>query len=372
MKQAISIVAILCALALAALAQHQQPLYTVQPSDTLWQLSNVKLNDPLQWQKVVDANPFLKQPGRVFATAEGKTIVLIRPGEQLAGLDKIGILPQVTSVAQLGVAPAPPPPPPSTESYTWMWLLLGLLAALLALAYLAYRKWFRPEQAGPAVIRGGINHATAPEAMRAQVAHDFGLPANGIHVTSITAGTATGWAAVGYADRDRPQYLRNRPCFECRFTADGQEGEQLAYSLMGCGNPVRYGRPDVLPGRDFVFTANRRDAAVSLPAEWTQTTTPEAAPAIAESSPKPGRLTVHFDDDSTATIAADGHELVIENVGNDVTANRTGNAVVLQRGDYRIVVAPDGRLRMPDAQKPAERTLPEVETAKALLAKAGE
>ncbi len=365
MKQTFTI-AILCALTFAVFAQNPQPLYTVQPNDTVWELSGVKLDNPTQWQKVVAANPFLQEAGRVFKASDGKTVVLIKPGEQLAGLEAAGILPQVANLAQLGIAPPPPPPP--TESYTWLRVLFGILILIGLLGYLAHRKWLRPEQAGPAVIRGGINNDTAPEVMRAQAAHDFGLPVNGIQVMSISAGTATGWANVGYADHDRPQYLRERACFECVYTADGHEGEQRAYSLQGCANPVRYGRPDVVPGQDFVFTPNRVGAAVELPVSWTKDDAPThrtalpptiqaETPAITQAATDdhPSRLTVHFDANS-ATVQTGTKMLRVDNMGQDVAINRSADGIVFTRGDFRVTVTP-GVLVLPDAPKPAERIL---------------
>lgn len=63
---------------------------TVQRGDTLYELSNVYLNDPEKWHAVVRKNSFLGEHGRVFKRS-GKTIVIIRPGEKLNGLARLGI-----------------------------------------------------------------------------------------------------------------------------------------------------------------------------------------------------------------------------------------------------------------------------------------
>ncbi len=63
--------------------------YIIKKGDCLWTLSGKFLNDPLKWKQVYKMNPFLLQPGRMFVK-NGKIIVIIKPGEQLLGLEKVG------------------------------------------------------------------------------------------------------------------------------------------------------------------------------------------------------------------------------------------------------------------------------------------
>ncbi len=68
---------------------HTGGIYVVKKGDCLWTLSGKFLNDPLRWREVYNANPFLLRPGRLFYR-NGLIIVLIKPGEQLKGLEKVG------------------------------------------------------------------------------------------------------------------------------------------------------------------------------------------------------------------------------------------------------------------------------------------
>lgn len=62
----------------------------VRAGDTLYELSDIYLNDPEKWREVVKKNRFLGEPGRMFKRA-GKVIVIIKPGEKLNGLARLGI-----------------------------------------------------------------------------------------------------------------------------------------------------------------------------------------------------------------------------------------------------------------------------------------
>lgn len=63
---------------------------TVRQGDTLYELSDIYLNDPEKWNEVVRKNLFLREPGRVFKRS-GKVIVIIKPGEKLNGLARLGV-----------------------------------------------------------------------------------------------------------------------------------------------------------------------------------------------------------------------------------------------------------------------------------------
>lgn len=87
----------------------QEGVYRVKLDDTLWDLSATYHNDPLKWAEVVGANPFLKEKGRVITHLDGRVIVLIRPGEELAGLNRIGVKAEMIPFSSLWPALDPAP-----------------------------------------------------------------------------------------------------------------------------------------------------------------------------------------------------------------------------------------------------------------------
>lgn len=62
----------------------------IRRGDTLYQLSDVYLNDPEKWREVVRKNRFLGERGRTLKRA-GRVIVIIKPGEKINGLARLGI-----------------------------------------------------------------------------------------------------------------------------------------------------------------------------------------------------------------------------------------------------------------------------------------
>ena len=153
MKKTIRCVVFVLALAAATLPSFGQTIppnvpstYTVANGDTLWALSGEKLQDPLQWGKILGANSFLNQPGRVFEN-NGKTVVLIRPGENLVIPDGLGV--------KTEIVPLPALKPASVSETPWLWILLGLGITLLVIG-LALRRVFRnPATSGQPIIQGG-------------------------------------------------------------------------------------------------------------------------------------------------------------------------------------------------------------------------
>ena len=122
--------------ALPALAQESagQPQYTVQQGDNLWNLAGAKLENSILWVKILEENPFLKGKGRVFEK-NGKVYVLIKPGESLVGLEKIGVLPTIAPIESLAMPPYPPVAIIETTPQ-WLWWVLAALAFLLLAIYL--------------------------------------------------------------------------------------------------------------------------------------------------------------------------------------------------------------------------------------------
>jgi hypothetical protein len=176
-------------------------------------------------------------------------------------------------------------------------LLLGILAVLIAYVYNERRKrehieadggvygtgdlWGgppyeapTPETAGPPVVPGGLTWETAPGRLREQVAEYHFLEPDEIKVERIRGGLANGKGTiVGYADgSEQVHNLINRPCFEITYRIPGMAPDApslVAYSLWGCGNPVRAGRPDLVAGEGFTFTPYEGNADAQFPQHWT-------------------------------------------------------------------------------------------------------
>ena len=113
-----------------------EDLYVVQQDDTLYELAGVRRSNPELWRQVVAVNPFLQEKGRLF-DRDGKTIVLIRPGEKLVGLGRLGVIAERVPFDRLAPAPMPVPTPtpvPIDDSWPlWAKIMIALLALIVAL-----------------------------------------------------------------------------------------------------------------------------------------------------------------------------------------------------------------------------------------------
>jgi hypothetical protein len=110
-------------------------VYTVQTGDTLYQLSGVYRNNPELWKEVLAVNPFLQEKGRLFERND-RIIVLIRPGEKLVGLGRLGITAKPVSIDRLQPAPVPVPTPTPVVDESWpLWakIMIALLTLIVAL-----------------------------------------------------------------------------------------------------------------------------------------------------------------------------------------------------------------------------------------------
>ena len=100
MKKPILVLLFLVVFSAVAFAQ-SEPVYTVQKGDTLWTLSGDYLGNPLKWGELLGLNPFLKEPGRQWLLPDHRLVVLIKPGEQLAGLEQIGVTAEALPLSEL-------------------------------------------------------------------------------------------------------------------------------------------------------------------------------------------------------------------------------------------------------------------------------
>lgn len=263
--------------------------YTVQLGDTLWDLSAAYHGDPLKWAEVLGANPFLKEKGRVINHPDGRVIVLIRPGEQLAGLERIGVKAEMIPFHNLWPAfvPAAVPTQPAPAAVTdttasaesvlinlatgkvttgpipfyWapvlgmpLWFLVLAAVLVLVVIWMLYCNGLLFSRrsaaiAGPPIIHGGIaaSQQTAIENRFDRIAErrygernpQADLAAeHPERISAIESGFLSGIGTVQYRDRAERRRLNHEPAYSARFRfPDGTE-ENL-YFLQLCANDVR-------------------------------------------------------------------------------------------------------------------------------------
>ncbi len=288
--------------------------YYVLPGDTLWELSADRLHDPFKWGQVVGANPFLQQTGRVF-DRRGKTIVLIRPGEKLVGLEQLGVVPMPVPIEQLQALPTPAPKIPQVPQQSWgtsllffaldYWpLLLALLFAAIAVLiywYMRRQEQRRPaSQAGPAVVHGGIrlNEPARVEERFQNIADQHYMAANPVanlgiarpvRVSEVEHGFLSGRGRVEYAGGVMQERTMNRePAYRARFRMPDGTEETLHFLREGANDVTfsgtRYTGYTFEPstGRDRVVVL----APAPAPAQPAATPVEEPAATGATASPQ--------------------------------------------------------------------------------------
>jgi hypothetical protein len=109
-------------------------VYTVKAGDTLYELAGVYRDDPELWRQIMIDNPFLQEKGRVFEKG-GKTIVLIKPGEALNGLGRLGATVKLVPLDRSHPTPVPTLVPPVVDDSWPLWakIMIALLTLIVAL-----------------------------------------------------------------------------------------------------------------------------------------------------------------------------------------------------------------------------------------------
>jgi hypothetical protein len=283
--------ALLLGVASAPLAA-QEDTYTVQNGDNLWKLAGSHLDSPLFWEQIYRDNPFLQEPGRRFQK-DGIVYVMVRPGEKLVGLEKLGIIADITPIDKLQLAKPDPVAYRVPTTPAWVWWPLGLALLALIVAYLIYRMLTRdPATAGPAMVPGGINQENAATRIQAMAARQneartgITVPAQQFTILRQTAGRIWGVMNVRYAGgRSIPRQLHGERAYEALVRFPNGTEETL-YMLQACGNDLRYGGISrYLPGPDFRFEADPAPVPVAQPAP--AAAPPEPAPAPEPVAPAP-------------------------------------------------------------------------------------
>lgn len=299
--------------------------YIVQQGDTGWDLSRQYYDDATVWQRIVDMNPFLQGPGRVFEDEDGRIILIIRPGESLAGLENLGIAPPTAVSIENLVRPLLTTSVTAESEATfprWIWpVIFQIIFAAFAIAWLSILWQNKREQqkrevreselrqdpvaSGPPIIQGGVRPSDTERLTQAfdelAVADYLRLNPGTVRSTirverigPIETGMISGEGMVGYADGARPRRIDPaQPGYRARFRfPDGRE--DLLMSLQGCMNPCYFG--EGMSG----FTFTPREEVVPTPAATTSTPVPVhptvAVQRVREKAGREGQNTVAVGD----------------------------------------------------------------------------
>ncbi len=280
----------------------EQKQYKVQKGDTLWDLSGKHLGSSLKWEQIYQANPELHKPGRRFQK-NGKTIVILKPGELLNGVTP------VVSVTPVEVQPSVVPAPPVVSTVVqqpltktvyvemvpwWLWTVLAL--ALLLIVLLVY--WINrserrfdglteeyqsknrdlerseevvriqrtqlniladPVTSGPAFVPEGVVSTTAGQHFQKMAARQWDRKTNRgpidptrIKVRDVTAGHGWGRMSVSYADgRDEERILTGQRIYQGVVKFPNRKEEKL--HMLESGNDVRHMVNRNHPSENFIF-----------------------------------------------------------------------------------------------------------------------
>lgn len=365
----------------------------------MWDLSATYHGNPLKWAEVLGANPFLKEKGRVINHPDGRVIVLIRPGEKLAGLEQIGVQAEMipfsslwpasasTSTASSAQSAAPAATDrtesivinlPGTKEITsvpfYLMLVLGIplwfliLAAVIVLAamYVLYKNGLLfgrdpAAAAGPPIIHGGIP-ASQPAAIEdrferiAERRYGERNPQADLaidrpeRIGTIESGFLSGIGTVQYRDHTERRRLNREPAYCARFRfPDGTE-EDL-YFLQQCANDVR-----LFGTRYHGFLWEPEWMIVSVPAtQPAQATQTAPSQSPASSPPAGGRAGLHVvaSVPPVMTTVAVGEICVTIPEGSSVQIGKDGRISIAAPVACEVIVAPTNGAQQAEAAKTA-------------------
>ena len=365
------VILVLLVVATPLVAQAQ---YTVQANDTLWGLAGKNLDSAAAWETIYEANPFLKEAGRRFVDQSGRTIVVLRPGEQLAGLDKLGIVPspvvpQPTPPATPVVVEKSAPAQPTKSSFDWWPLLIALIIALVAygiyrlmqhrrtaraIAEMEHRDRVRmaaeardrelrrtPSEVGPPMVAGGIpptdgarienffdQQATATFAQRNPQYTGVEAP---VRIGPVIAGIMHGDGQTLDLNRvwhDMHIDLPGRQAYMARFRyPDGTEEDMKAW--QECMNLVRAGGGM----RGFTFVPNAAGGiVVETPEPPTPAPQPVPHPAMAVARIRAAAESIG---DSTITV---GDRVITVQRGAHFTVDDATGTITVSGGSFEMKV----------------------------------
>ncbi|MCC6323391.1 hypothetical protein IT400_01215 [Candidatus Nomurabacteria bacterium] len=223
----------------------------VKPGDNAWDIASEIFYDGYKWRDLVEQNPFLKQPGRVYYSPEKNWYYcMMKPGENLVTYEQF--TPTVESVLQekdtvgvtKDVASVPPVPLEYGNADTIALWVIASLIGLIILLYLIsrFRREKREREANPVTsgapqVVGGVEEANATQRIM-NIAEARGMTP--LRVTNIQRGRLFGRGNVSYADV--PSGLTKRFTGEVGYRGiilrtDGTQ--ETIYFLQGCGNDAQ-------------------------------------------------------------------------------------------------------------------------------------
>jgi len=297
-----------------------QPVYTVQAGDTAWGLSDKNFADGNLWREIINMNPMLMQPGRVYSKPDGTVVVLIRPGEKLVGLDRLGIIPKIEPISELSGRR-----PLSDQDIAWGLLSLLGIGILIVLMYALFRSIVLqrdPVESGPPQVRGGVT----PDTARTRFVQQGEV--EGFQVNNVVSGRGSGTINVSYADgRSVPRRLDDHPVFRADITyADGRTASR--YMLQACGNDLRSGHIlAYLPEPKFVFVPDSErqpEPIPAAPASISAEPAPTQAPSEELAASEVKIEVKQQDDDSPNLVRVSGVEV------NDFTITHGVNSMTIR------------------------------------------
>jgi len=225
-----------------------QDTYIVQKGDVLFTLEGNYSGNPQQWGRLVTLNPFLQDPGRTWIDKKGRTIVLIKPGEELHGLGELGIIPQPLSLDLL----IPSVPPTKQRSYFSLWMS-AIIATILILLCIIQKLLRNPFWAGPAMVPGGVTNETVSSQFRTNLIWPTTTMTDHIEVKNVVKGLLFGLVKIKYGDNSfRRIFLRGEVGFRAMVRRNDEPWSE-EHMLQGCGNDLRSSGARYIPGFAFRF-----------------------------------------------------------------------------------------------------------------------
>ncbi len=342
--------------------------YTVERGDTLYALRGIYRADQPEMRALVILNSFLAERGRTFTDAKGRFIVILKPGEVLDGIERLGVTVDPVTIDEFRLAPARVTQAGTdadarTEpaAFDWMRTALYVLVALAAIAaIMALATWSRrrrdqatrreeherelqqdPITSGTPYVPGGIP-ATEPQrledffeqqAVARYADRNPHVDRNTVRVTRvgpIESGTISGEGLVGYLGGEmRPRRIATPlNAYQARYRfPDGTE--ELLQCLQACMNPVAYGG-DVYRG--FTFTPATAVVAPPEPPQPVPQAVPHPAMAarrIREATEAEGGMTITVGD--RVFTFERGVHLAVDPETGAVTIDGTGFRTVIMR-----------------------------------------
>lgn len=292
-----------------ALAQTTSP-YTVNKGDTVYALKGIYSSSQPEWKAFTILNPFLAEPGRAFVTQDGRFIVIVRPGEQLEGIDQLGVTVEPLPIKELGLAPPAKVTSEAGGGTTTTaeaqlivppWVFWFLVAAVIAAVAIVVFRIFKkldveakreeherelrqdPVTSGPAMVPGGIpstdtarlDNFFEQQAIARFAQRNPALDRNVIRVMRvgpIEDGTISGEGLVGYLGGEWHPRRIETPLgsYQARYRFPDAT-EEVLQCLQACMNPVAYGGEVY---RGFTFTAGQ----AIVPAPEPPVPAPQAVP----------------------------------------------------------------------------------------------